>query len=42
MHINGKPVPWVSKIKYPVVHFHCNTGLTDITDPVRNFTVWQV
>jgi len=35
IHINGKPIHWVNKIKYLGVYFLCNTGLTYITDSVR-------
>jgi len=37
IHINGKPIHWVNKIKYLGVYLLCNTGLTNITDPVRKF-----
>ena len=37
IHINGKPIHWVNKMKYLGVYFLCNTGLTDITDSVRKF-----
>jgi len=37
IHISGKPIHWVNKIKYLGVYFLCNTGLTDITDSVRKF-----
>ena len=37
IHINGKPIHWVNKIKYLSVYLLCNTDLTDITDAVRTF-----
>ena len=37
IHINGKPIHWVNKIKYLGVYLLCNAGLTDITDSVRKF-----
>jgi len=37
IHINGKPIHWVNKIKCLGVYLRCNAGLTGITDSVKKF-----